>query len=73
MVARATNPEERRRVALTLTPAGARHFRQARQSAQTWMAAVLAKQSVTTLRRITEGMSLLDKTLREGANGNVHP
>jgi hypothetical protein len=37
------------------------------------MAAVLAKQSVTTLRRITEGMSLLDKTLREGANGNVHP
>ena len=73
MVARGTNPEERRRVALTLTPVGARHFRRARQSAQAWMAAVFAGQSPTTLRCITEGLSLLNKTFREATNGNRRP
>ena len=73
MLTRATDPQERRRVILTLTPLGARHFQQARQSAQTRMATVLAGQSPTTLHRITEGMSLLDKTFREAANGNGNP
>jgi DNA-binding MarR family transcriptional regulator len=73
MVARGTNPEERRRVALTLTPVGARHFRRARQSAQAWMAAVFAGQSPTTLRCITEGLSLLNKTFGEASNGNRRP
>jgi DNA-binding MarR family transcriptional regulator len=73
MLTRAADPQERRRVVLTLTPPGARHFRQARQSAQAWMATVLAGQSPITLQRITEGMSLLDKTFRGAANGNGNP
>jgi len=73
MLTRVADPQERRRVVLALTPLGARHFRQARQSAQAWMENVLAGQSPNTLQRITEGMRLLDRTFREAANGNGNP
>ena len=73
MLTRVADPQERRRVVLALTPLGARHFRKARRSAQAWMATLLAGQSPTTLHRITEGMSLLDKTFRGAGNGNGTP
>jgi DNA-binding MarR family transcriptional regulator len=73
MLTRVADPQERRRVVLALTPLGARHFQKARRSAQAWMATVLAGQSPTTLHRITEGMSLLDKTFRGAGNGNGNP
>lgn len=59
MVTRAIDPEERRRVVLTLTPLGARHSRRARESTQTWMATVLTRLSPARLRQVIQGMGVL--------------
>jgi DNA-binding MarR family transcriptional regulator len=73
MVTRVTDPQERRRILLSLTPRGARHFRQASHSAQIWMASALAHLSPDTLRRITTGISLLQEAFRGAGRGNGRP
>jgi DNA-binding MarR family transcriptional regulator len=72
MVTRADNPEERRRVVLTLTPLGARYLRRARESTQSWMATALSRLSSARLRRIMQGMSLLGEPFAGGASENGH-
>ena len=72
MVTRADNPEERRRVVLSLTPMGARYMRRARQSTQTWMATALSRLSSARLRRIMQGMSLLGAPFAGAARENGH-
>ena len=59
MISRATDPEERRRIVLALTPIGARHLERARRSTETHMAAVLARLSPRALERISEGLVLM--------------
>ena len=73
MVTRTTDPRERRRVVLALTPLGTRHFQNASRSAQAWMATVLAGQAPSALRRLTAAMSVLGKAFEGSANGNGHP
>jgi DNA-binding MarR family transcriptional regulator len=65
MLTRTPDPQERRRVLLTLTPLGLRHFRSARDSTRRWMAAVLTRISPDALQRIIVGVTLL----REGFLG----
>jgi DNA-binding MarR family transcriptional regulator len=72
MVTRTTDPRERRRIVLTLTPLGDRHFRRTRRSTQAWMATVLAGQSLHALGRIAEGVLLLEKAFQAAAGGNGH-
>jgi DNA-binding MarR family transcriptional regulator len=72
MVTRTDNPQERRRVALTLTPVGASHFRRARQSTQAWMATTLSRLSPARLRRIMQGVTLLREPFVGVANDNDH-
>lgn len=59
MLARAKDPQERRRVLLTLTPEGARHLERARRSTQAWMAHALSGMSPINLRYIMHGLTLL--------------
>jgi len=59
LITRTQDPRERRRIVLTLTPPGARHYRRARQSAHAWMAATLAHLSPEALRRISRGVTML--------------
>jgi DNA-binding MarR family transcriptional regulator len=75
MVIRAADPQERRRLLLTLTPLGARHFRHARQSTQTWMAAVLAGQPRHALQQIADGVLLLERAFQDepGRQGDRAP
>lgn len=73
MVTRTTDPRERRRVVLALTPLGTRHFQNASHSAQAWMATVLAGQAPSVLRRLAAAMSVLGKVFEGSANGNGRP
>jgi DNA-binding MarR family transcriptional regulator len=73
MVARITDPQERRRILLSLTPGGARQFRQASLSAQHWMAGVLTHLSPDTIRRISVGISELQAAFRVADRGNGRP
>ncbi len=59
LLVRAEDPRERRRIALTLTPKGARHLEEARSATRSWMTNVLAPLPKATLRRIAEGVGLL--------------
>jgi DNA-binding MarR family transcriptional regulator len=59
LVHRTADPQERRCVVLTLTPAGAQHLQQARHATCTRLAQVLASLSEADLLHITEGLTLL--------------
>lgn len=59
MVARTTDPKERRRALLTLTPTGERYFERARQSTQDWTAGVLSSLAPGALDRIAEALTWL--------------
>jgi DNA-binding MarR family transcriptional regulator len=65
LVSRTTHPEERRSVVLTLTPAGAQHFQQAREAASARMAKVLAGLSTADLLLVAQGLTLLGSALQE--------
>ncbi len=70
LLARAEDPQERRRIVLTLTPRGTRHLEQARSATRSWMAAMLAPLPRTTLRRIAQGVSLLGGAFKEAGGNN---
>ncbi len=59
LVTRARDPEERRRIALRLSAAGARQFQQAREATRAWLVGVLRGQSPLSLQQIAEGVTLL--------------
>jgi DNA-binding MarR family transcriptional regulator len=65
LVNRTAHPEERRSVVLTLTPAGARHHRQAREAASARMAKVLAGLPAADLLQVTKGLTLLGSAFEE--------
>lgn len=69
MVSRTAHPQERRRIVLDLTPTGAWHLQRARQATQAWMAAALSQLPPASLRRIKEGMRLLERPF----TGAPHP
>lgn len=73
MVTRVTDPQERRRILLSLTPRGARRLRQASLSAQDWMAGVLARLSPGSLQRITTGIRLLEEAVRATSRDTGRP
>jgi DNA-binding MarR family transcriptional regulator len=64
LLVRADDPRERRRLVLTLTPAGLEHLDQARCATRSWMAEVLAPLAPANLRRIAKGVNLLARILR---------
>jgi len=70
LLARAEDPRERRRIALTLTPKGTRLLDEARSATRAWMAGVLAPLSRRTLGRIEEGVSLLELAFKEAVGGD---
>jgi DNA-binding MarR family transcriptional regulator len=72
LVARITNPQERRRIMLKLTPEGAWHLQRARQATQTWLVGTLSQLSTTSLRRIKQGVALLGEPFAGAASGDVH-
>src|SRR5262245_40188720 len=59
LVNRAEDPQERRCVVLTLTPAGAQHLQQAREATCARLAQVLAGLSAADLLQVTAGLTLL--------------
>lgn len=65
LVSRTVHPLERRCVVLMLTPAGARHYQQAREAASTRMAKVFAGLSRADLLRVMEGLTLLGSAFKE--------
>lgn len=65
LVHRTEDPQERRCVVLTLTPAGAQHLQQAREAACAHMAKVLAGLSATDLLHVTAGLTLLSSAFKE--------
>ncbi len=69
LVTRTDDPEERRRIALRLTAAGARHFQQAREATRAWLAGVLRGQSPSCLQQIAQGVTLLGETFKALGDG----
>jgi DNA-binding MarR family transcriptional regulator len=65
LVNRTEDPQERRCVVLTLTPAGAQHLQQARDATCTRLATVLAGLSAADLLQVTEGITLLGSAFKE--------
>ena len=65
LVSRTTHPEERRSVVLTLTPAGAQYFQQAREAASARMAKVLAGTPAPDLVQMIQGLALLGNAFKE--------
>jgi DNA-binding MarR family transcriptional regulator len=65
LVSRTTHPEERRSIVLTLTPAGAQHFQQAREAASARMAKVLMGLPAADLQQVTQGLTLLGGAFKE--------
>lgn len=64
LVNRTEDPQERRCVVLTLTPAGRQHLQQTRDAACAQMATVLAGLSATDLVRVTEGLMCLGSVFK---------
>lgn len=62
---RAEDPQERRCVVLTLTPAGAEHLQQARAATCARLAKVLAGLSAANLLRVAAGLTLLGRAFKE--------
>lgn len=71
LVHRTADPQERRCVVLTLTPAGAQHLQQAREATCTRLAQVLAGLSEADLLQVTEGLTLLGNafSVEQGRSG----
>ncbi len=71
LMLRSEDPQERRRLVLTLTPKGSRHLEHARSATRAWIADVLAPLPRPALRRIEEGISLLGSVFSQaiGSNG----
>jgi DNA-binding MarR family transcriptional regulator len=65
LVTRTTHPRERRRLVLALTPSGTRHLQRARDVARGRLAAMLADLSPADLRKVAEGMALLQGAFKE--------
>jgi DNA-binding MarR family transcriptional regulator len=65
LVDRAAYPQERRRLALTLTVTGAQHLQQARDATRTRVVSLLAGLSAVELHKIMEGVTLLEKVFKE--------
>ena len=65
LVDRAAYPQERRRLALTLTTTGAQHLQKARESTRARVAGLLAGLSAAELHKIEEGITLLGKVVTE--------
>jgi DNA-binding MarR family transcriptional regulator len=59
LVNRTEDPQERRCVVLTLTPAGTQHLQQARDATRTHLAKALAGLSAVELSQVSEGLALL--------------
>ena len=72
LVVRNDDPQERRRIVLTLTPEGTRLLHQARNATRSWIATLLAESSETELRQIAEGLMLVGEAFRAkgGKDGN---
>ena len=64
LVDRTAYPQERRRLALTLTATGAQHLQQARDATRTRVASLLAGLSAAELHKIVEGVTLLGKVFK---------
>jgi DNA-binding MarR family transcriptional regulator len=64
LLARATDPRERRRIALSLTPEGERQLEQARHATRSEIAKVLAPLPAEALDRIARGLGLLSGAVR---------
>ena len=67
LVGRVPDPAERRRVALTLTPAGGRLFARLRSKARRQVAMRLAGASAADLRKVAGALAVLDRLFREEA------
>jgi len=67
LVTRTEHPQERRRIVLALTLTGARHLQQAREVARTRIAGMLAGLSIAELRKIAEGIALLESVFKEAS------
>jgi DNA-binding MarR family transcriptional regulator len=65
LVNRTEDPQERRCVVLTLTPAGTQHLQQAREAACARIAKVLAGLSTDDLLHITAGLTLLNSAFKK--------
>ncbi|HJY83310.1 MAG TPA: MarR family transcriptional regulator [Candidatus Binatia bacterium] len=65
LVDRTAYPQERRRLALTLTATGAQHLQQARNATRTRVAGLLADLSAVELQKIVDGVTLLGKVFKE--------
>ncbi len=70
LVSRVADPQERRRVVLTLTTTGATHLQRTRRSTQTWMATALSRLPQAKLQTIIQGVTLLGEPFDSLANGN---
>lgn len=73
LITRTQDPRERRRVVLTLTPPGTRHFRRARRSAHVGLAATLAHLSPEALRRISRGVTMLGEAFTGARRNDSRP
>lgn len=70
LIHRAADPRERRRIALTLTPKGARRLEQARRATRLWLTRALASVPAPGRRRIAEGLGLLGSAFRKAAGAD---
>lgn len=67
LINRTDDPQERRRLILTLTAEGSEHLQQARQATSTSVANVLATLSEVKLLQVIQGLSLLEDVFKEVA------
>lgn len=65
LVNRTEDPQERRCVVLTLTPAGTQHLQQAREATCAHLAKVLAGLSPADLLQVEAGLTLLGRAFQE--------
>ena len=73
LVVRTDDPQERRRVALRLTPTGLQLLEQARSATRAWIATVLTGLSEESLQRMAAGLTLMGGAFkaREAPEGDL--
>jgi DNA-binding MarR family transcriptional regulator len=69
LLRRAEDPAERRRCALTLTPAGGRRLKVVRDAACTVVAGVLSEGSADDIKAIVRGLDRLKIAFQQASNG----